>query len=129
MLEPKDSNDAASAHIEEGIRIKPVNVELEEEGVRIALTIVDTPGFGDNIDNSDSCVLLSINMEQTALTVRSASKRSLATSNVSTMTSSLWSRVSSVTHASLTTVFTPSSTLSLPLAMRKSYVKASSLTY
>lgn len=25
--------------------------ELEEDGVRIALTIVDTPGFGDNIDN------------------------------------------------------------------------------
>jgi cell division control protein 11 len=28
-----------------------MNVELEEDGVRIALTIVDTPGFGDNIDN------------------------------------------------------------------------------
>jgi len=26
-------------------------VELDEDGVRIALTIVDTPGFGDNIDN------------------------------------------------------------------------------
>lgn len=26
--------------------------ELEEDGVRIALTIVDTPGFGDLIDNS-----------------------------------------------------------------------------
>lgn len=26
-------------------------LELEEDGVRIALTIVDTPGFGDNIDN------------------------------------------------------------------------------
>lgn len=25
--------------------------ELDEDGVRIALTIVDTPGFGDNIDN------------------------------------------------------------------------------
>lgn len=25
--------------------------ELEEDGVRISLTIVDTPGFGDNIDN------------------------------------------------------------------------------
>lgn len=40
-----------NAHAEAGIRIKPVNVELEEEGVRIALTIVDTPGFGDDIDN------------------------------------------------------------------------------
>ncbi|KAI0004085.1 septin [Russula compacta] len=26
-------------------------LELDEDGVRIALTIVDTPGFGDNIDN------------------------------------------------------------------------------
>lgn len=29
----------------------PLLSELEEDGVRIALTIVDTPGFGDNIDN------------------------------------------------------------------------------
>jgi septin family protein len=28
-----------------------VITELEEEGVRVALTVVDTPGFGDNIDN------------------------------------------------------------------------------
>ncbi|KAJ7354684.1 GTP binding protein [Mycena albidolilacea] len=40
-----------NAHVEEKVRIKPVNVELEEEGVRIALTVVDTPGFGDNVDN------------------------------------------------------------------------------
>ena len=26
-------------------------VDLEEEGTRIALTVVDTPGFGDQIDN------------------------------------------------------------------------------
>jgi hypothetical protein len=31
-------------------------LELEEDGVRIALTIVDTPGFGDNIDNEFACV-------------------------------------------------------------------------
>ena len=33
----------------------PANVreelELDEEGTRISLTIVDTPGFGDQIDN------------------------------------------------------------------------------
>ncbi|BGP18562.1 Cell division control protein 11 [Rhodosporidiobolus nylandii] len=39
------------AHEEEGIKINPLNVELEEEGVRISLTVVDTPGFGDQIDN------------------------------------------------------------------------------
>ncbi|KAG0155942.1 hypothetical protein PDIDSM_3115 [Penicillium digitatum] len=53
VLEGKDADDAANAHLEEGVRIKPVTVELEldEEGTRIALTIVDTPGFGDQIDN------------------------------------------------------------------------------
>ena len=28
-------------------------LELEEDGIRIALTVVDTPGFGDSIDNED----------------------------------------------------------------------------
>ncbi|KAH7104480.1 GTP binding protein [Auriculariales sp. MPI-PUGE-AT-0066] len=51
VLVHKDSDNPEQAHVEEGIRIKPANVELEEDGVRIALTIVDTPGFGDNIDN------------------------------------------------------------------------------
>lgn len=47
----KISDNPETAHFEEGIRIKPVNVELEEDGMRIGLTIVDTPGFGENIDN------------------------------------------------------------------------------
>ncbi|KAL9939321.1 hypothetical protein V8E36_002134 [Tilletia maclaganii] len=33
-----------TAHMEEDIRIKPLNVELEEDGMCIGLTIVDTPG-------------------------------------------------------------------------------------
>ena len=33
--------------------------ELDEDGVRIALTIVDTPGFGDNIDNEFAYVSFS----------------------------------------------------------------------
>ncbi|RPA83301.1 Septin [Ascobolus immersus RN42] len=54
VLGHKDSDDAANAHLEEGVKIKPVTVELDEEGTRISLTIVDTPGFGDQIDNEAS---------------------------------------------------------------------------
>jgi septin family protein len=35
-----------------------LTAELEEDGVRISLTIVDTPGFGDQIDNEFTCALL-----------------------------------------------------------------------
>ena len=39
-------------------RINLYLLELDEDGVRIALTIVDTPGFGDNIDNEFAYVRL-----------------------------------------------------------------------
>ena len=41
---------------EPSVKIKPVTVELEldEEGTRVSLTIVDTPGFGDSVDNEAS---------------------------------------------------------------------------
>ncbi|CAG8590449.1 2691_t:CDS:10 [Paraglomus occultum] len=51
VLPKKVCDNPEKAHNEEGIRITPKTVELDEDGVRIALTIVDTPGFGDNIDN------------------------------------------------------------------------------
>lgn len=70
MLSGLDADDAANAHVEEGVRIKPVTVgeqdycgfmkrntdqvlelEVDDEGTRVTLTIVDTPGFGDQIDN------------------------------------------------------------------------------
>jgi len=38
-----DSNTATANRTKE--------LELDEEGTRISLTIVDTPGFGDQIDN------------------------------------------------------------------------------
>lgn len=51
-IEPRLVHEAATkAHEEVPIRIKPYTVELDEDGTRIALTIVDTPGFGDGIDN------------------------------------------------------------------------------
>ncbi|OBZ88045.1 Septin spn3 [Choanephora cucurbitarum] len=54
VLPKKVCDNPEEAHIEEGVAIKPVSVELDEDGVRISLTIVDTPGFGDNIDNEKS---------------------------------------------------------------------------
>lgn len=47
--------DPSKAHVEPSINIIPVNVDIDEDdGTRISLTVVDTPGFGDNIDN-ESC--------------------------------------------------------------------------
>ncbi|GAB7343340.1 hypothetical protein MBLNU457_1387t2 [Dothideomycetes sp. NU457] len=56
VLAGKDADDSVNAHLEESVRINPVTVELEldEEGTRISLTVVDTPGFGDQIDNEAS---------------------------------------------------------------------------
>lgn len=36
-------------------------LELDDEGTRISLTIVDTPGFGDQIDNEARQVALAPN--------------------------------------------------------------------
>jgi cell division control protein 11 len=57
VLGTRDEFDPRTAHIEKGIQITPYPIELEEEnGIRIALTVVDTPGFGNNIDN-EMCFL------------------------------------------------------------------------
>ena len=87
VLPHKDSDDANVAHVEDGVKIKPITVgqsisklaciinsikwltsyipgpselELDEEGTRISLTIVDTPGFGDQIDNEARYVPLGL---------------------------------------------------------------------
>ncbi|KAJ3540555.1 hypothetical protein NMY22_g4247 [Coprinellus aureogranulatus] len=51
LLRHKIVDSPETAHLESGIKIKPAHIEFEEEGIRIALTVVDTPGFGDSIDN------------------------------------------------------------------------------
>lgn len=42
--------------MERQIQIKSLQVELEEDGARIALEVVDTPGFGEGIDNESKWV-------------------------------------------------------------------------
>ncbi|KAF9573145.1 hypothetical protein EC968_008994 [Mortierella alpina] len=51
VVPKRECDEPEMAHIEEGIKIKPYTVELDEDGVKISLTVVDTPGFGDMIDN------------------------------------------------------------------------------
>lgn len=36
------------------MKLDASTVEIEERGVKLRLTVVDTPGFGDAIDNSNS---------------------------------------------------------------------------
>ena len=36
------------------VQLDANTLEIEERGVKLRLTVVDTPGFGDAIDNSDS---------------------------------------------------------------------------
>ncbi|KAM7441283.1 Septin 4 [Porites harrisoni] len=35
------------------VSVKPSTIEMKEGGVRLRLTVVDTPGFGDAVDNTD----------------------------------------------------------------------------
>ncbi len=35
-------------------RIAPHVLEIDEDGVKIQFTVIDTPGFGDNVNNEDA---------------------------------------------------------------------------
>ncbi|GAA5845710.1 hypothetical protein JCM3766R1_001144 [Sporobolomyces carnicolor] len=64
VLEHKEPVEPTYAHQQDPVKIKPVTVELEEDGMRISLTVVDTPGFGDNIDNEASFAEISGYLER-----------------------------------------------------------------
>ncbi|KAJ1815479.1 Cell division control protein 11 [Coemansia sp. RSA 2599] len=46
-----DKASAEQAHIAEPMQFKHHTVEMDEDGMKIILNIIDTPGFGDGIDN------------------------------------------------------------------------------
>lgn len=49
---------------EKTIEIKSISSEIEENGVKLKLTVVDTPGFGDFVNNDDSWQPILENIEQ-----------------------------------------------------------------
>jgi len=51
VIEKRDFSNPELAAVEKTVEITPVTVDLEEDGIKLQLTIIDTPGFGDNINN------------------------------------------------------------------------------
>ncbi|OMJ16247.1 Septin-like protein [Smittium culicis] len=54
IIPPPTLEDPDMAHLVEPMRFNKYETQMNEEGTNIFLTIVDTPGFGDGIDN-ESC--------------------------------------------------------------------------
>lgn len=54
-LYPERHIPDAAEKIKQTVKIEASTVEIEERGVKLRLTVVDTPGFGDSI-NSQNCI-------------------------------------------------------------------------
>ena len=46
--------------IQQTVKIDASTVEIEERGVKLRLTVVDTPGFGDSLNSTDWWVYIDI---------------------------------------------------------------------
>ena len=46
--------------IQQTVKIDASTVEIEERGVKLRLTVVDTPGFGDSLNSTDWWVCIDI---------------------------------------------------------------------
>ncbi|CAB4055645.1 SEPT2 [Lepeophtheirus salmonis] len=53
-LYPDRAIPSAGEKVKRTVKLDASTVEIEERGVKLRLTVVDTPGFGDAIDNTDS---------------------------------------------------------------------------
>lgn len=64
LYPPKER--AAPSHdiIPKTVSIQSISADIEENGVRLRLTVVDTPGFGDFVNNDDSWRPIVENIEQ-----------------------------------------------------------------
>ncbi|KAK9236161.1 Septin-domain-containing protein [Lipomyces kononenkoae] len=63
-LYPPRSEKRPSADIPKTVAIQSISADLEEGGVKLRLTVVDTPGFGDFVNNEDAWLPIVENIEQ-----------------------------------------------------------------
>lgn len=121
--------------IERTVQIEASTVEIEERGVKLRLTVVDTPGYGDAINSQDWWGLKRAEQFTFRLAFKSATDGSLclnemntplpvSTPSSATSTTSLsatsTTRAVSIAGTSLTTEFTAASTSSRRSAMGES---------
>ncbi|KAK7207753.1 cell division control protein 3/GTP binding protein [Myxozyma melibiosi] len=63
-LAPPRAAPYSSASAPKTVSIQSISSEIEEKGVKLRLTVVDTPGFGDLINNDDAWRPIVSNVEQ-----------------------------------------------------------------
>lgn len=59
QLYPPKEIAELTAEVPQTVEIKSTTADIEENGVKLKLTVVDTPGFGDFVNNEERYVMLS----------------------------------------------------------------------
>jgi len=64
LYPPKERKGPSHDIIPKTVTIQSISADIEEAGVRLRLTVVDTPGFGDFVNNDESWRPIVENIEQ-----------------------------------------------------------------
>jgi septin family protein len=64
LYPPKEAKEPSLDIIPKTVTIQSISADIEEAGVRLRLTVVDTPGFGDFVNNDESWRPIVDNIEQ-----------------------------------------------------------------
>ncbi|KAM7202858.1 Septin domain containing protein [Rhypophila sp. PSN 637] len=64
LYPPKERSGPSLEFTPKTVTIQSISADIEEAGVRLRLTVVDTPGFGDFVNNDDSWRPIVDNIEQ-----------------------------------------------------------------
>jgi len=64
LYPPKERKQPSADIVPKTVSIQSISADIEENGVRLRLTVVDTPGFGDFVNNDDSWRPIVENIEQ-----------------------------------------------------------------
>lgn len=64
LYPPKERKGPSLDIIPKTVMIQSISADIEEAGVRLRLTVVDTPGFGDFVNNDESWRPIVDNIEQ-----------------------------------------------------------------